>query len=261
MVEPLPLVPATWMTGGTRRSRMAEPLQHAPHPLERQVDALGMQREQPRQDGIDGSHLARRHSAWARAGSAACAAPAASRRARRDRLGHRRAAQQPAEPRERRAQFVAMHHHVDHAVVLQILGALEAVGQFLADGLLDHARAGEADQRAGLRDVHVAEHRVGRRDAAGGRIGQHHDVGLARLAQHFDRHGRARHLHQREDAFLHARAAGGREHDEGRALLDGGLQALDHRLARRHAERAAHEVEILHADDDAAALRACRSRA
>ncbi len=28
-----------------------------------------------------------------------------------------------------------------------------------------------------------------------------------------------------------------------------GLQPLDHRLARRHAERAAHEIEILHADD------------
>jgi hypothetical protein len=30
--------------------------------------------------------------------------------------------------------------------------------------------------------------------------------------------------------------------------------ALDHRLARRHAERAAHEIEILHADRRPAAL-------
>ena len=36
----------------------------------------------------------------------------------------------------------------------------------------------------------------------------------------------------------------------GRALVDRGLQALDHRFARRHAERAAHEIEILHADHD-----------
>ena len=115
------------------------------------------------------------------------------------------------------AQLVAMHHHVDHAVVFEIFGALEAVGQLLADGLLDDARAREADQRAGLRDVHVAEHRVGGRDAAGGRIGQHHDVGLARLAQHLDRDGGARKLHQRQNALLHARAAGGRKHDEGRA--------------------------------------------
>src|SRR5699024_11614960 len=42
----------------------------------------------------------------------------------------------------------------------------------LADGLLDHARAGKADQCAGLGDVDVAEHRIGGGDAAGGRIGQ-----------------------------------------------------------------------------------------
>ena len=33
------------------------------------------------------------------------------------------------------------------------------VGQLLADRLLDHARAGEPDQRLGLGDVEVAEHR------------------------------------------------------------------------------------------------------
>ena len=37
---------------------------------------------------------------------------------------------------------------------------------------------------------------------------------------------------------------------KGVPFCDGGFQALDHRLARRHAERAAHEVEILHADHD-----------
>ena len=40
----------------------------------------------------------------------------------------------------------------------QIFGALEAFGQLLADGLFDHPRAGEADQRPGLGDVDVAEH-------------------------------------------------------------------------------------------------------
>ena len=156
--------------------------------------------------------------------------------------------QHAAQLGQRRAQLVAMHHHVDHAVVEQIFGSLEAVGQLLADGLLDHARAGEADQRAGLGDVHVAQHRIGGGDAAGGRIGQHDDVGPLGLAQHLHRHRGARQLHQREDALLHARAAGGREHDERRAAIDRGLEPGDDRLARRHAERAAHEVEILHAD-------------
>ncbi len=56
MVEPLPLVPATWITGGSRRSRMTERGQNAPHPIERQIDQLGMQRSQPRDDGIDRRH-------------------------------------------------------------------------------------------------------------------------------------------------------------------------------------------------------------
>ena len=43
-------------------------------------------------------------------------------------------------------------------------------------------------------------------------------------------------------------AARGREQHERAALLHRGVQPLDHRLARRHAERAAHEIEILHAD-------------
>ena len=36
---------------------------------------------------------------------------------------------------------------------------------------------GKADQRARLGDMHVTQHRIGRRDAAGGRIGEHDDVG------------------------------------------------------------------------------------
>ena len=78
--------------------------------------------------------------------------------------------------RHGRLQLVAMHHHVDHAVILEILGALEAVGQFLADGLLDDPRTRKADQGARLGDVHVAQHRVGGGHAAGGRVGEDHDV-------------------------------------------------------------------------------------
>ena len=68
-------------------------------------------------------------------------------------------------------RLVAMHHHVDHAVLVEIFGALEAIGKLLADGLLDHAGTGKADQRAGLGDVDVAEHGVGGGHAAGGRDG------------------------------------------------------------------------------------------
>ena len=34
--------------------RMAQPLEHMPHAVERKIDALGMQRKQPCEDGVDG---------------------------------------------------------------------------------------------------------------------------------------------------------------------------------------------------------------
>ena len=239
---------------------MIEPLQQALHAIEAEIDPLRMQRD---------SRAISSPSGWRFGGRRVHACGRGRRRFRRRddlrRVGdlrrrlrrgfeRRRLGQQPAQPRQRRAQLVAMHHHVDHAVVVQIFGALETFRQFLADGLLDHARAGEADQRAGLGDLHVAEHGVGGGDAAGGRIGQHHDVGQLRLAQHLHADRGARHLHQRQNAFLHARAAGGREHDEGRFLLDRELEPAHDRLARGHAERAAHEIEILHRDDDGGAF-------
>ena len=88
-------------------------------------------------------------------------------------------------------------------------------GRLSADGLRDDARAGKADLRARLGDLDVAQHGVGGADAAGGGIGQHHDIGQARFVQHVDADGGARHLHQRQNAFLHARAAGGDEQNEG----------------------------------------------
>src|SRR5262249_30172785 len=48
-----------------------------------------------------------------------------------------RLGQQPAQICKRGPQVAAVDHHVDHAVVPEIFGALKAVGQFLADGLLD----------------------------------------------------------------------------------------------------------------------------
>ncbi len=161
---------------------------------------------------------------------------------------------QVAQPGERRFQLMAMHDHVDHAVGEQIFGALEAIRQLLADGLLDHARAGKADQRTGLGEMNVAQHRVRRSDAAGGRVGQHHEIGQPFLAQALHRDRRARHLHQRQDAFLHARAARRCEQDEWRLLLDRPHHAGDHGLSRRHAERAADEAHVVRCGNDQLAV-------
>ncbi len=83
----------------------------------------------------------------------------------------------------------------------QELGALEALGQRLARGLLDHARTREADQRARLGDVDVAEHREARRHTARGRVGHHRDVRQLGRRQLGERRARLRHLQQRVQAL------------------------------------------------------------
>ena len=125
----------------------------------------------------------------------------------------------------------------------QVFGALEAFRQLLAHRLLDDARAGEADQRAGLGDLDVAQHGEARGDAAGGRIGQHDDVGQARFLHQLDRDGAARHLHQADHAFLHARAARGGVDDQRRFLQHREPRGGDQAFADGRAHRAAHELE------------------
>ena len=269
MVEPLPLVPATWMTGGSVPLRMTEPRRAraacaratgrcawdaapaAARGWNRQAaHAVIAQRSPLRGCAIAGNASAarRRAAAGSRFGDIAARAGAlVSTRQSSASVG---------------AQLVAMHHHVDHAVLLEIFGALEALGQLLADGLLDHARARKADQRARLGDMHVAEHRVGRGDAAGGRIGQHHDVGLACASRSISTATvvRGSCISDRMPSCMRAPPEAANMM-KGVPLLDRGFQPLDHRLARRHAERAAHEIEILHADRRPASRRACRSRA
>ena len=247
MVEPLPLVPATWITGGSLRSGWPSAAEQPPIRSSDRSIRFGCS-VSSRATMASIAH-ALRSAIGAGAQRCRCGSRGSGRFDRRRRC-RRRLGQEPAQPREVGAQLVAVDHHVDHAVVPEIFGALKAFRQLLADGLLDDARPGEADQRAGFGDLDIAEHGVGRGDAAGGRIGEHHDVGLLGLAQHLHGDRRARQLHQRQDALLHARAARCREHDEGRAALDRSLQARDHRLAGRHAERAAHEIEILHRGDD-----------
>src|SRR5258708_6867948 len=70
----------------------------------------------------------------------------------------------------------ALDDRVEESMLQQKFAALEALRQLLADGLLDDARAREADECAGLGDVQVAQHGETCGDSAGGRIGQHADV-------------------------------------------------------------------------------------
>src|SRR5262245_46234720 len=51
----------------------------------------------------------------------------------------------------------ALHDHVEHSVLEEVLRPLEAGRERLADGLLDHPRPGESDESLRLGDVEVPE--------------------------------------------------------------------------------------------------------
>src|SRR5215468_3739490 len=261
MVEPLPLVPATWMVGGSRRcgspsaARMCH-IRSSDRSMRFGCNAVS----RATMESMALIFICRRDIGLARGAMAGraksddgCLSRALKRQVVRGRLWPC-LGQEPAEICKRRPEMVSMHDHVDHPMVLEIFGPLKAIGQLLADGLLDHPRSGETDERARFRNMDVAEHGIGRGDAASGRIGEYDDVRPPCLAQHLHRKGGPRQLHQRENSLLHARASRSCEYDEGGSLVDRGFEALDDCFARRHAERAAHEIEILHSDHHRHAL-------
>src|SRR5690625_1248290 len=141
-------------------------------------------------------------------------------------------------------QLGPRHDHVQHPVFQQILCALKPRRKRLTDRFLDHPSPGKADYRPRLGNLNVAQHREGGGDAAGGRIGQEHDVGQAGCPDHLKPDYRPRHLHERENTLLHACSAGSRNGNERGSplyrLARGGHEALTH--SQSHG--AAHEGEI-----------------
>ena len=145
---------------------------------------------------------------------------------------------------DRAPQALARFDQIEHPVLEQEAGGLEPLGQLLADRLLDHRRSREADMRVGLGDQDVAQRRVGGAHAAVGGIGEQRDVQHALLSQSRDRLAGLDHLHQRHAALLHTRAAGGRDHQQGRTGLQCYLRGARDRLAHRAAHAAADEGEV-----------------
>ncbi len=170
-----------------------------------------------------------------------------------DRVG-RQALQHGQAPGHGVAQFAAVADEVHGALGLQEFGTLEAFRQRHAHRGFDHARPREADERLGLGDHDIAHEGETGRDATHGRVGQHADVGQALLGQPRERRIGLGHLHERQQAFLHARAARGGEADERHFLLDGGFHAAHEALAHHAAHGAAHEVELEAGRDDVDAL-------
>src|SRR2546430_16760332 len=71
---------------------------------------------------------------------------------------------------DKRLELLAVDHGVEEAVFEQEFGTLKAFGEFLADGLLNDARAGKTNERARFADVEVAEHGKAGGDAPRGGI-------------------------------------------------------------------------------------------
>src|SRR5258708_23532858 len=117
-------------------------------------------------------------------------------------------------------EVLAMDDGVEESVLEQKFGALKSLGKFLADGLLDDARTGESNERAGLADIEVAEHGKTGGDAAGGGIGEHGNVRQLFVVEPRERGGNFGELHEADGAFHHARATGAGNGDEWLAWFD-----------------------------------------
>ena len=118
-----------------------------------------------------------------------------------------RSCEQPQETRKMLALLRARHDRVEVAEPQILLGEPEVVGKLLASRLLHDTRAGERDQRARLSDRHVAERGKRREHARRRRMRHHREHRQMGIVEVLDGAHRLRQLHQRQDPFLHARAA------------------------------------------------------
>ena len=141
-------------------------------------------------------------------------------------------------------QIAPVADHVYRALFKQELCPLETRRQLDAHGVFNHARTGKADQRLGFCNDDIAHESKTGAHAAHGRIRQHADVGQALFGQPRQRRIGFGHLHERQQPFLHARAARGSEAHKRHFLGNGMLHASHKALAHHAAHAAAHEVEL-----------------
>ena len=141
-------------------------------------------------------------------------------------------------------QFAPINDHVDRPGLHQELCTLKSLGELLAHGVLDHPRAGEANQCLRFCDHHVPHEGEAGRHAAHGGIGEHADVGQFRLGQSRQGGIHLGHLHQAQQAFLHACATRRGEADKRNLLIACHLDATHEPLADHRAHGSAHELEL-----------------
>lgn len=151
------------------------------------------------------------------------------------------------------AEIFAGDDGVQEAVFEEELGALEAFGELLADGLLDDAGAGEADEGAGFGDVEVAEHGEAGGDASGGGVGHDGDVGDFGVVEACEAGGDLGELHEGDDAFHHAGSSRGGDDDEGVSGVERAVYGAGDGFADDGTHAATDEGVFHHGEDDGVA--------
>src|ERR1700704_2469030 len=151
-------------------------------------------------------------------------------------------------------EVFAVDDGVEKTVFKKEFGALKSFGELLANGLLDHAGAGETDERAGFANVEVAEHGEAGSDAARGGVGEHGDVGQLFVVEPCEGGGNFGELHEADGAFHHARAAGAGDGDKGLAVCEGDSDPGSDFFADPRAHRAADEAKLHSAKNDGPAI-------
>ena len=142
-------------------------------------------------------------------------------------------------------QVLGRHDRVDDALLGEVLGPLDPVGERLALERLVDLRAEEPDQRSRLGDGHVPERPPRRVDAAGRRVAQVHEVGQPGRAVRHHGAGDRDHLDEGRSALLHPGAARGSGGEQRQTLGRGASYARHDALARGDADRAAEEGELV----------------
>src|SRR5207247_6168114 len=143
-----------------------------------------------------------------------------------------------------------MHDLIDQTVFLEKFGSLKSFWQILVRLFADHAWPSKTNHTFGFGDDDVTKRSITRHYAGGGRIGEHRNVRQARVGMPGERAAGLSHLHQTEHAFIHARAAGGRDDDDWNALRGGKLDHAGNAFAHHRTHGGSKKSKIHHGDCD-----------
>ena len=148
------------------------------------------------------------------------------------------------QPGKRGAHVLAGNDDVHQAVLHHELRRLEAGRQISVSGFLHHARTGKTDHALGFGQDHIAQSGEARGHTTGCRVGEHRNVAQARLG--VARQGTAGlgHLHQAQDALVHARSTRGGEDDHGLGFLGRDLDGAGDLFAHHAAHAGGEEAEV-----------------